>query len=116
MLLLYVATFTQHFPSLVTFDGKTGRWNITTDFLQLFDLYRKSSNAAKKTVRTAIQNYYKQHIQGDPTNLIKFKIWLQMVINAKGSGHALVQAINAPPGPNLKRGPKPHTHVPRPRP
>jgi hypothetical protein len=116
MLLLYVASFTKHFPSLITFDRKTGQWSYKTGFLKLFDLYPKSSTVGKTTVRTAILNYYKQHIQGDPTNLIKFKLWLQMVINAKGSGHGLVQAINAPPGPNLKRGPKPHTHIPRPRP
>jgi hypothetical protein len=116
MLLLFVATFTQHFPSLVTFDVKKGAWNITTDFLKLFDLYTKSSAVGKTTVHTAIQNYYTQHVKGDPTNLIKFKIWLQRVINAKGAGHALVKEINALPGLNLKRGPKPHTHIPRSQP
>jgi len=109
-LAIYAEGFSRFFLDLWTIDNASGGFQISDTFSALFSNFPSATSDEQNSAFDSIQMFYDVRIQGIPCNEMKFKMWLQMMQNARPSADALVNRINALPGLGLTRGTQPHTH------
>ncbi len=73
----------------------------------MFGYYASAAQTERDSAFDSISMFYDVRISGIPCNVMKFRIWLQMVQNGRPSSDALVARINALPGLGLTRGDSP---------
>jgi len=109
-LAIHTEGFSRYFLDMWTIDNSTGAYSIANTFSPLFGYYAGATQAERDSAFDSIQMFFDVRITGIPCNLMKFKIWLQMVQNARPASDALIVRINALPGLGLVRGTAPSTH------
>jgi len=110
-LAIYQAGFERHFLDLLTIDSATCSWSLADSFTPLFDYYATADPAARDAAFASMEMFYDVRIQGIPCNLMKYKIWLQSMLNARPASDLLAQRLNGLPGLALTRGDPPTTHL-----
>ena len=109
-LAIHTEGFSRYFLDMWTINNSTGAYSIANTFSPIFGYYRGATQAERDSAFDSIQMFYDVRITGIPCNLMKFKIWLQMMQNARPASDALVARINALSGLGLTRGAGPNTH------
>lgn len=108
----YLSNFTNFFFSLVTFDLKTCTASVAYKFDGLFVCYKNAPEPERAAVFASIQSFYNTKIQGNTGNTIRFKIWLQTVMNdGVLTPNYLALKINELPGMKLTPGQSPAKHI-----
>jgi len=107
---IYTEGFSRHFLDLWTIDNAAGRFSISDTFPQLFVNFALAARAERDASFESIEMFYDVRITGIACNLMKFRIWLQMMQNQRPANDALVNRINALPGLGLNRGDRPEMH------
>jgi uncharacterized protein DUF4157 len=110
-LTIYQQGFERHFLDLLTIDGTNCSWGLADDFTPLFDHYATAAVADQNTAFGNMQMFYDVRIQPITCNMMKYKIWLQSMLNARPAGDALAQRLNGLPGLGLTRGDPPTNHL-----
>jgi Domain of unknown function (DUF4157) len=106
---IYSEGFSRFFLDLWTIDNTTRSFSLSTTFSPMFTNYAAATVAEQDAAFDSIKMFYDVRITGIACNLMKFKIWLQMMQNAN-PGNGLVTRINALPGLGLTQGTTPATH------
>ncbi len=109
-LAIHAEGFSMYFLDLWTIDNTTGNFRLSNDFSPLFPNYARATPAEQDNAFDSIKMFYEVRIQRIACDEMKFKIWLQMMQNARPSSDALVNRINALPGLGLARGTAPVAH------
>jgi hypothetical protein len=108
---IYAEGFSSHFLNVWTIDNTPpGRFSLATDWSPMFGNYTRASAAERQAAVDSIRMFYDVRCVGIVCNTMKFRIWLQSMLNALPAGHALADALNAFPGMALTRGTPPATH------
>lgn len=116
-LYIYSQDFSNYFLDLWTINNTPPcAFQLANDFPQLFPNYAAAGVNDRNRAFTEIQAFYQVRIQRIPCNLMKFKIWLQAMQNARPAGDLLVNRINGLPGLGLVKGTAPLTHLQCPTP
>ena len=102
--------FSLYFLDLWTIDNTALTFRLSNDFFPMFTNFPGATPAEQDSAFDSIRMFYDVRITGIPCNLMKFKIWLQMMQNARPASDALVVRINALSGLGLTRGTSPGTH------
>ena len=111
-LAIFAEGFSMHFLDLWTIDNAARTYQISELFSRLFTNYADggASKAQRDTAFASIKMFFDVRVVGIPCNLMKFKIWLQMMQNARPPGDALIGRLNAFAGMGLRKGTPPITH------
>lgn len=109
-LAIHTEGFSRYFLDMWRIDNSTGSYSIANTFSPIFGYYAGAAQAERDSAFDSIRMFYDVRITGIPCNLMKFKIWLQMMQNARPSSDALVARINALSGLGLTRGTAPSRH------
>ncbi len=111
-LAIYAEGFSRHFLDLWTINNAApGSYQIADSFSPLVQTFAAATPAQQNDAFNSIRLFYEVRIQGIPCNAMKFKIWLQSMLNQRGAGDPLVARINALPGLSLSAGTSPATHL-----
>jgi len=109
-----LAVFTNYFFSLVSYDLKTATPRIASKFDSLFIAYQEAGEGDRATAYASILAFYNARISGDNGNMIRFRIWLQSVLNdGSFTKNLLTLKLNELPGMQLKAGVNPARHLGR---
>jgi Domain of unknown function (DUF4157) len=107
---IHAEGFSRYFLDLWTINNTALTFSISNDFFPMFTNYPGATPAEQNEAFDSIAMFYNVRITGIACNAMKFKIWLQMIQNARPASDALVTRINALPGLGLTRGTTPGTH------
>lgn len=107
---IFTEGFSRSFLDLWTIDNAAGRFSISDTFFPLFTNFARATPAEQNASFDSIQLFFNVRITPDACNMMKFKIWLQMMQNQRPANDALAARINALPGLGLNRGTGPGTH------
>lgn len=108
-LVIYTAGFISYFLALSTVDAENCSFNFGEGFGQLFSRYTASAQADRDSSFTNLQTFFTGTIQRNPTNLLKFRIWLQDKMNSRPANDLLVTRMNTTFSLGLTRGTDPIT-------
>ncbi|MCK6693857.1 MAG: hypothetical protein L6Q97_17385 [Thermoanaerobaculia bacterium] len=107
-----LAAFIQFFFSLVSYDLKTATPRIASKFDSLFIAYQEAGEDDRASTYDSILAFYNVRISGDTGNTIRFRIWLQTVLNdSLLTKNPLALKLNELPGMQLKAGVNPARHL-----
>lgn len=109
-LAIYAEMFSLYFLDMWDINNAACRWGLADDFRPLFSYYVSASALDRDKAFDSLKLFYEVRIRAIPCNLMKFKIWLQSVMNARLATDAFIQRINALPGLGLRRGTPPNNH------
>jgi hypothetical protein len=112
---IYQMNFEWHFLDFWEIDNTACSYSNANNFMPLFTYYAGADAAARDAAFDSMRMFYEVRIEGIPCNLMKFKIWLQAIQNARPAD-AYVARINTLPGLGLVRGTAPNTHFTCPSP
>lgn len=107
---IYTEGFSRYFLDLWTINNAAGMFNISDTFIPMFHNFALAAQAERDASFQSIEMFYDVRITGIACNLMKFKIWLQMMQNLRPADDDLVTRINALPGLGLNRGDAPAMH------
>lgn len=113
---IHTAGFSQFFLTLWTIDNTSpGSFQISNNFFPIFTNYAApapgTTDAQRDSAFDSIKMFFDVRVVGVPCNVMKFKIWLQMMQNARPANDALIARLNAFPGMGLTRGTSPANHL-----
>src|SRR5262249_47581838 len=109
-LAIHTEGFSLYFLDLWTIDNAAGSFQISNTFSPIFTNFGGATPQQQDAAFDSIKMFFDVRITPIPCNLMKFKIWLQMMQNAQPANDALIARINALPGLGLTRTPSPSTH------
>ena len=109
-LAIYAEGLSLHFLDLWTINSTARTFSISDTFSGLFAHYPGANQTQQDAAFDSIKLFHQVRIQGIPCNVMKFKIWLQMVQNAQPAADPLIARITTLPGLGLTRGTAPATH------
>jgi AAA+ superfamily predicted ATPase len=78
-----LVNFTNFFFDLVSFKPQTCTPMVAYKFDRLFVAYKEAPEQERAAVYATIKHFYDTQIKGNTGNMIRFKIWLQTVLNDK---------------------------------
>ena len=109
---IHTEGFSLHFLDLWTIDNTTNSFRLSNDFGPIFTNFAAggTTQAQRDAAFDSIKMFFDVRCQAIPCNVMKFKIWLQMMQNARPAGDALIARLNAFPGMGLTRNTAPGTH------
>jgi len=109
---IHTEGFSLHFLDLWTINNTTGAFSLSNDFGPIFTNFAAAgtTQAQRDAAFDSIKMFFDVRCQAIPCNVMKFKIWLQMMQNARPAGDALIARLNAFSGMGLTRGTAPATH------
>lgn len=108
----YLANFTNFFFDLVSYNLQTCSPRIAFKFDGLFVAYKDVTKPEQVAAFETIETFYKTKIVGNTGNMIRFKIWLQSVLNdGVIIPNPLALKINQLPGLQLSKGDKPDKYI-----
>ncbi|HEY8013892.1 MAG TPA: DUF4157 domain-containing protein, partial [Dongiaceae bacterium] len=109
---IHTEGFSLHFLDLWTIDNTTNSFRLSNDFGPIFTNFAAggTTQAQRDAAFDSIKMFFDVRCQAIPCNVMKFKIWLQMMQNARPAGDALIARLNAFPGMGLTRNTSPGTH------
>jgi hypothetical protein len=109
---IHTEGFSLHFLDLWTINNTTGAFSLSNDFFPIFTNFAAAgtTQAQRDAAFDSIKMFFDVRCQAIPCNVMKFKIWLQMMQNARPAGDALIARLNAFSGMGLTRGTAPVTH------
>lgn len=111
-LAIYAEGFSRHFLDLWTINNTApGSFQIADSFSMLFQTFAPATPAQQNEAFDSIRLFHEVRIRPDACNLMKFKIWLQSMLNQRGAGDPLVARINTLPGLGLSAGTSAATHL-----
>ncbi len=107
---IYVGLFSHFFLEMWEIDSTACSWRFAEDFGPMFSYYVSAASGEQDSAFDSIAMFYDVRVKGIPCNVMKFKIWLQDVLNRRPVGDAFIARINALPGLGLVRGTSPNDH------
>jgi hypothetical protein len=109
---IHTEGFSLHFLDLWTIDNTTNSFRLSNDFGPIFTSFAAggTTQAQRDAAFDSIKMFFDVRCQAIPCNVMKFKIWLQMMQNARPPGDALIGRLNAFAGMRLRKGTPPITH------
>jgi hypothetical protein len=109
-LAIYAEGFSHHFLDMWTLDNTApGSFQMAESFAPLVGNFAQASTVEQNNAFESIRMFHKVRIQGQPCNEMKFKIWLQSLLNQRGGGGPLATRLNGLPGMGLTAGTAPST-------
>ena len=108
-LAIHTEGFSLYFLDLWTIDNAPGSFQISNTFSPIFTNFGGATTPQQDAAFDSIKMFFDVRITPIPCNLMKFRIWLQMMQNARPANDALIGRINALPGLGLTRGTNPST-------
>lgn len=111
-LAIYAEGFSRHFLDMWSINNQApGSYQIADSFTPLLQTYASATPAQQNQAFDSIRLFHEVRIQPIACNQMKFKIWLQSVLNQRGAGGPLAARINALPGLGLSAGTSPISHL-----
>jgi hypothetical protein len=110
-LAVYVEGFIAHFLNFWTIDNTPpGSFSLVEDFPEIFPNFAGATQSEQDAAFDSLKQFFDGTITGNACNVMKFKIWLQGMQNARPAGDALVARLDTHTGFGLTRGTTPETH------
>jgi len=111
-LAIFTENFEHYFLDLWIIDNTPPcAFNLANTFTPLFTNFTQSPQAAQDAAFQDIELFYNVRIRRIPCNLMKFRIWLQIIQNSRPAADPLVNRINGLPDLGLAKGTAPITHL-----
>jgi len=108
---IYVEGFIAHFLTFWTINNTPpGSFSLVEEFPEIFPNFASATQSEQDAAFDSLKQFFDGTITGNACNVMKFKIWLQGMQNARPASDALVTRLNTHTGFGLTRGTSPGSH------